>query len=166
MLNMKKTIHLKGLVSEDFLNYRYPAMFLITAHCDWKCLTEQGFDISLCQNQDLNNRETKVYSIPAIINNYLKNDITKAIVFGGLEPFLQFNEMLDFIEAFREKSNDEIIIYTGYYKDELTDQIEELKFYKNIIIKFGRFIPDQQTHFDEVLGVNLCSTNQYAEKIS
>ena len=163
---VKKIIHLKNIISEDFVNYRYPSMFLITAHCNWKCCTEANISITECQNQPLVNVNTKSFFIEDIIGSYLKNDITKAVVFGGLEPFLQFNEMLDFIEAFREKSNDEIIIYTGYYKDELMDEIEELRFYKNIIIKFGRFIPDQEPHFDEVLGVNLCSANQYAESIS
>ena len=37
---------------------------------------------------------------------------------------------------------------------------------ENIIIKYGRFIPDQQPHYDEILGVNLASSNQGAEKIS
>jgi len=32
----------------------------------------------------------------------------------------------------------------------------------NIIIKFGRFIPDQKSHMDETLGVELASPNQYA----
>ena len=36
----------------------------------------------------------------------------------------------------------------------------------NIIIKFGRFVPMQQPHFDPILGVNLASDNQYAKQIS
>ena len=38
--------------------------------------------------------------------------------------------------------------------------------FRNIIVKFGRFIPDQESHYDEVLGVNLASNNQYAKKLS
>jgi len=37
---------------------------------------------------------------------------------------------------------------------------------KNIIIKYGRFIPDKEKHYDEVLGIYLASDNQYAERIS
>ena len=37
--------------------------------------------------------------------------------------------------------------------------------FKNIIIKYGRYIPDQEPHYDEVLGVNLASDNQYAERL-
>ena len=44
--------------------------------------------------------------------------------------------------------------------------INNLKQFPNIIIKFGRFIPNQQSHYDEVLGINLASDNQYAKKIS
>ena len=62
--------------------------------------------------------------------------------------------------------NDDIIIYTGYDKNEIEDQIMILKKYKNIIVKFGRYVPGQQAHFDKVLGVELASDNQYAEKIS
>ena len=40
-----------------------------------------------------------------------------------------------------------------------------LKKYKNIIVKFGRFIPNQEKQYDEVLGVYLASNNQYGEKL-
>ena len=45
-------------------------------------------------------------------------------------------------------------------------KINILKQYPNIIIKFGRFKPNQKSHYDDVLGVNLISDNQYGEKIS
>ena len=70
------------------------------------------------------------------------------------------------IKTFREKTLDDIIIYTGYNKNEIENSIEELKQFKNIFIKFGRFIPNQQKHYDNVLQVNLASPNQYGEKIS
>ena len=57
------------------------------------------------------------------------------------------------------------MIYTGYYLDEIADKIRVLTEYKNIIIKFGRFVPNQKKHYDEVLGVYLASDNQYAKKI-
>lgn len=163
---MSNIIHLKDVVSEDFINYRLPSMFLITSHCDWKCCVENNLPIETCQNQSLVTRTTKAFSIDKIIESYLKNDITKAVVFGGLEPFQQISAMNDFIYQFRKISDDDIVIYTGYNKDELTKEIEYYKTYKNIIIKFGRYIPNHQPHFDEVLGVNLVSDNQYAERIS
>ena len=44
------------------------------------------------------------------------------------------------------------------------DKIKELIQYKNIIIKFGRYIPNKDKRFDEVLGVWLASDNQFAAK--
>ena len=74
--------------------------------------------------------------------------------------------MLELIKAFRAKINDPIIIYTGYKEDELYEQIDGLKAFSNIIIKFGRFIPNDESRYDEVLGVQLASKNQYAKQIS
>jgi hypothetical protein len=67
---------------------------------------------------------------------------------------------------FRCYTNDDIVIYTGYNESEVSEQIERLRYFKNIIIKFGRYIPNQQAHYDDILGVNLASNNQYAIKIS
>jgi hypothetical protein len=96
----------------------------------------------------------------------LKNELTSAIVFGGLEPFLQFDELFEFIEEFRKESNDDIVIYTGYYEEELKEQVKKLSQFKNIIIKFGRFIPNQKSHLDKLLKVRLANKEQYAKKIS
>ena len=101
-----------------------------------------------------------------IIQRYLNNSLTSAIVFGGLEPFLQFDELYDFIKEFREVCNDDVVIYTGYYKDEIEDYIKKLSSFKNIIIKFGRFKPKQRSHKDRVLGIQLANKEQYAERIS
>lgn len=163
---MISTIRLKNIVFEDFVNYKEPSMFLITCFCDWKCCIEQGLDISICQNQPIAKDPNIDYEISKLIDLYLKNDITKSIVFGGLEPILQFNEVYSFIEEFRKVCNDTVVIYTGYKKEEIADKIFQLQNFKNIIIKFGRFIPNQESHFDPILGVNLASNNQYAQKIS
>lgn len=60
----------------------------------------------------------------------------------------------------------DVVIYTGYTQDEVEDEVKLLSEFENIIIKFGRFRPNQTPHRDEVLGVNLVSDNQYAIKIS
>ena len=88
-------------------------------------------------------------------------------MFGGLEPLDQFDEIVEFIELLREvfKCEDDVVIYTGYNKDEISDQIDSLRKYKNIIVKFGRYVPNQPAHYDEVLGVYLASDNQYAEQL-
>ena len=120
----------------------------------------------LCQNSPLAKTPTKEIDVEKIVDNYLKNNLTEAIVFGGLEWFDQFFELIECIEAFRKKTNDDIIVYTGYDKTEIEEHLMILKKFKNIIVKFGRYISNQEKHFDPVLGVHLASSNQFAEKFS
>ena len=49
---------------------------------------------------------------------------------------------------------------------ELTKMEKILSKYKNIIMKFGRFIPESEKIHDDVLGIDLISSNQFAKKIS
>ena len=46
------------------------------------------------------------------------------------------------------------------------DSLSDLASFPNIIVKYGRYIPAQTSHFDELLGVMLASPNQFAKKIS
>ena len=80
----------------------------------------------------------------------------------------QFSEVISFIKDFREVSDDDIVIYTGYTKEEMETMgcLDMLKAFPNIVLKVGRFIMNQPSHYDEVLGVELASSNQYAERIS
>lgn len=159
---------LKGVVMEDFVNYKKPSLFLITSKCDWKCCKELGIDISICQNEPMAKQETKDASAESIYNAYINNDITKAIIFGGLEPMLQFKEMFDVIKYFRDQGcNDMFVIYTGYYPYEITEELNKLsQNFNNIIIKFGRYMPNHKNRYDDVLGITLVSDNQYARRIS
>ena len=158
---------LKGIIDEDFIQYKKPSMFIITSRCDWKCCKELRVDTSMCQNEPIAQQKNIDISADRIYHRYINNEITKAVIFGGLEPFLQFDEMLDVVKIFRDNNClDDIVVYTGYYKDEINDKINILKNYNNIIIKFGRFIPNSESYFNDVLGITLASINQYAEKIS
>lgn len=150
---------------EDFINYKEPSMFLITSICDWKCCIEANDNV--CQNSELAVRPIIEIDNNKIFNAFIKNDIISAVVIGGLEPMLQFDEVIDLIKTFRDFGYiNPFVIYTGYYPDEITDKIEVLKNFENIIVKFGRFIPNSPHRFDEVLGVELSSDNQYAIKVS
>ena len=81
-----------------------------------------------------------------------------------------FFDALAFIKTLRYgyKCQDDIVIYTGYTEEECWKRgwIELLSKVPNIIIKFGRFIPGQEKHLDAVLGVQLASDNQYAQRIT
>ena len=156
---------IKGIIAEDFINYKEPSMVIEFPICkNFKCDKKCGKQV--CQNSSLAASPDVDISIIRIVKMYMENNITKAIVFQGLEPFDSKYDLYQLVKMFREYTNDNIIIYTGYTETELEYEIEILKrLSKNIIIKFGRFIPDQPSHYDEILGVSLASSNQYAKKI-
>lgn len=158
-------MRIKGITDEDFVNYKEPSMFIITSECSFKCDKECGE--AVCQNSSLVRQKSLNISIESLVERYLKNDITKAVVFGGLEPFDQYIEVFDFISMlrFQYQNNDPVIIYTGYERSEIDAKVRFLSSMPNIIVKFGRFIPGHEPHYDEVLGVELASDNQYAEYI-
>lgn len=157
----------KGLLFEDFVNYRKPCMTIQTPVCKcFKC--DQDCGMPVCQNSALATAPTLEYSNEAIINAFITNTIACAICFQGLEPFDTFDDLYNFIMQFRNKFNrtEDIVIYTGYNKEEINSQLKLLKQFPNIIVKFGRYVPNQEKHYDEILGVSLASPNQYAERIS
>ena len=169
---------IKGIIDEDFVNYKLPSMYIIFPVCDFKCDREN--ECQLCQNSSLIDLPDIEIDKEEIIERYLANPITKAFVLGGLEPFDSEFDLLPFIDSVRRqyKCDDPIVIYTGYTENELDSgnwgkkgakgvqmgYWNCIKEYKNIIVKFGRYRPNQIKHFDEVLGVELASLNQYAKE--
>ena len=158
---------LKALVTERYQDYKYPSMFIAVAGCDWKCCTEAGIPASVCQNEILSRGKDVEIPSDEIFNLYASNPITKAIVIGGLEPMLQIEDIIELIEVCRShECQDDVVIYTGYYPNEVKEEILRLKEYNNIVIKFGRFIPNSEPVQDDVLSVELSSKNQFALRIS
>lgn len=165
---------LRGLIDEDIVNYRKISMYLAFPYCSFKCDKECGEPV--CQNSSLARTQAIEIAPETICERYMNNPITSAIVCAGLEPFDSKFDLLSLVDCLRHKyeCNDEIIIYTGYTEEELSNPengeqnflFESIIKYSNIIIKFGRFIPNQEPHFDEVLGVKLASSNQYAKRMS
>lgn len=166
------------LIDEDFINYKKPSMFLGFPHCTCKC--DKEFGKVICQNNPLLNSPLITISKEELCERYLNNSITSAIVIGGLEPIEDTIDLIAFIDCLRNKynCNDPVVIYTGYTEQELKDgwrdgrgfseiyknHWDALIEYKNIVVKFGRFIPDMGSKYDEVLGVTLASSNQYAKE--
>lgn len=154
----------KKIVDEDFVNYKKPSMFIAFPSCTFKCERECGK--KMCQNSELAQAPNIEIELQTIVERYVNNPITKAIVFGGLEPFDNWFDLKRIVSLLRTKTEDDIVIYTGYIEEEIKNMLQYLRAYRNIIIKFGRYIPNQQKHFDEVLGIELASDNQYGVKIS
>lgn len=155
---------IKGLIDEDFCQYKLPSMFIIFPYCTFKCDKENGSKI--CQNSQLANAREIYVLEEDIVNRYMSNPITKAIVFGGLEPFDSYDAMLDLISCFRKSTDNDIVIYTGYYETEIPESFYLFaKECGNIIVKFGRYLHGKKEKYDNVLGVTLASDNQYAKKL-
>jgi organic radical activating enzyme len=163
---MSVSIKIKGIRMEDFTNYKKPSMYIAFPSCTFKCEKECG--LKMCQNSSLVQTTTLEVGVKSIVNKYINNPITSAIVIGGLEPFDSEEDLQILISYLRASTLDDIVIYTGYKKEEIQER-EIYKYLlnaKNIIVKFGRFVPNKQSHYDETLGINLVSDNQYAERIS
>lgn len=156
-------IELVDLIDESFAEYKLPHMLVAFPHCSFKCDRENGNRV--CQNWELAKAPRIAVEAEDIAARYVSNDLTKAVVFAGLEPFDSYSQMVDLIDHLRRVTKDPIVIYTGYEMDEIYHEIMHWNSLGNIIIKFGRYRPGQQKHFDEVLGVELASDNQYAKQI-
>jgi len=157
-------IELKGVIFEDFVNYKKPCMTLMFPICKgFKC----GAD--LCQNSSLAATPLQTVHVNGLLRLYKENPITEAIVLQGLEPLDSLVDVYTVAANLKDFNiQDDFIIYTGYNRSEISVQtINNLASMipGHFIIKWGRFIPHQESHFDPILGVKLASDNQYAEII-
>ena len=162
---------IKNLIDEDFVNYKKPSMFIGSSYCDFKCEKECG--LRVCQNSELAAAPCIDIDLEEIITRFNNNPITEAIVFGGLEPLYAPNNETNIFHYFSGvipelNEGTDIVVYTGYYPEEIpyssfqywgsmTDSIKG-----HLIFKFGRFIPNRPSRYDDVLGVTLASDNQFA----
>jgi hypothetical protein len=130
--------------------------------CSWKC------GKGLCQNSSLANSPNIDIDVDVLVERYMNNPITHAVICAGLEPMDSFEDLWRFIFHLRVKGcNDDVVIYSGYYKHEIPEEhIKRLTLVPNVVVKWGRYVPNQKPHFDRILGIGLASDNQYAERIS
>lgn len=161
-------IELKGIIWEDFVNYKKPCMTLMFPKCSFKCDKENG--VQLCQNWELAAAPSQTVQVESLIKRYMKNPITEAIVLQGLEPLDSPIDCYIVAAALRRwEINDDLVIYTGYYPNEkdIGQIIDSIAFLipGHLIVKWGRYIPNQEPHLDPILGVKLASDNQYGELI-
>ncbi len=154
---------LRGMIAEDFVNYKLPAMYLIFPFCTFKCGRE------VCQNASLvDDPHLVVIDVKEVCKQFVTNGITKAIVCGGLEPFDSVDDLKELISTLRNEfcCQNDVVIYTGYTEEEVLadEKKKEILEFSNIVVKYGRYIPNETPHRDCVLGVNLASSNQYAKR--
>ena len=154
------------IIDEDFVNYKKPSMTVMFPYCSFKCNKECGKEV--CHNMHLKDSDVIDMPVDEIVNRYVNNPISEAIVMQGLEPFDSYDELYSLIYKFTEKSDDDIVIYTGYTEQEIVDKVQGLVMIieaNHLIIKYGRFIPESQSVLDHVLEVTLSSDNQYAKQV-
>lgn len=158
---------IKGIIDEDLINYKKPSMVIEFPRCDFKCDRECGRRI--CQNSALVAAADIKIRADKIAERYMLNDITQAIICQGLEPLDSWEDLYELISVLRTVTLDDIVIYTGYTEEEFYNKlymVHNLKMFPNIIIKFGRFLLNHPSRYDEVLGVTLASDNQYARRFT
>lgn len=153
---------IKGLTDINFTDYKLPSLYIATPYCSFKC--DKECERAVCQNSALATEPVLSISNTTLIQIYQANPITQAFVFGGLEP-LDSSDLLDTIIELQVRAKPRrVVIYTGYTEEEVRMGHSQILSLSNLVIKYGRFVPDQPAHFDPVLGVNLASPNQYAKE--
>lgn len=154
-----------SLIDEDFVNYKKPSMVLGFPFCDFKCGKEN------CQNASLDGAQTIDISYEEVVDRFLESEVSEAIVLAGLEPMdslVDVKNLVDELRRVRGNASD-IVIYTGYTEEELRPKLQFIKrecgwgIGENIYIKYGRYIPEEEPYFNELLGITLAGRNQGAK---
>lgn len=144
----------------DIVNYKEACMFIGAGYsCSRGCPN--------CQNEALKGTKPHLTRGERIVEDYMNLPITHAIVFGGLEPLEDLDNLTEWIRLFRDKTDDPIIIYSGDppKSPRVINAVTRLKRYKNIIFKLGEYHMGQKPHYDELLGVKLASDNQHGYRL-
>ena len=158
-------IEVKGVIWEDLVNYKKIGTTLMFPKCSFKCDKECGEQV--CQNWELAAAPSQTVHINGFMRLYKSNPITEAIILQGLEPFDSLIDVYTVAAALEDFNiTDDLVIYTGYNRDEIASHLKPLySIPGHLIIKWGRYIPGQKSHYDPVLGVYLSSDNQYGEQL-
>lgn len=120
--------------------------------CTWKC--KNCCNIHYKDYKDFYKR-----TIWEIINDYDRNKLVSTLILSGLEPFDNFDIMLSLIHWFRVFFEDDIVIYSGYELKEIEEYIKPLSSY-NVLVKYGRYMPNKNHIYNEDLELYLSSDNQ------
>lgn len=158
-------MRIRGRITEDFVNYKKPGLFIPCCYCDFKCCHDNNCDHTMCQNSAIEKFPIDMVDDEIILETYRQSMVAEAVIFGGFEPFWQIDEIEDLLKLFRKNNIDApFVVYTGYTEAEVAHLLGKLVPYGNVVIKYGRYRPDNSQHKDEVLGVTLISENQYAKE--
>jgi hypothetical protein len=160
-------MNIKGIKDEVFNDYNKISMLIICPKCTVRCYAEHNLPPEICQNNHLHKTLTYNIDNQKIIERYLSNPLTEAVIFGGLDSWDSVEEILIFINDFRKVCNDDIVLYTGRYitEDIVQKHLHKFNGLSNVYIKFGRYIPSLKPIVDKLTNVTLASSNQYFYKV-
>lgn len=161
----------KEIIAENFQDYKKISMFICANSCDGKCWREQGLSPAICQNDKILCQKTISIPNEEIVEMFMSNHVSEAIIFGGLEPLLQIEDVVDIIRILRDAGDrSDVVVYTGYKLEESPTQnfIQRIRESNlpHVLLKVGRYIPNDIGKFDEILGVRLASQNQFGYIVS
>ena len=91
----------KDIITTDLVNYKEASMLIAMPKCTFKCDRLNGCKV--CQNAELAKAPDIEVDIDKVIQKYLSNNLTHAVVFGGLESFDTFDDMYQFIKKLRKE---------------------------------------------------------------
>ena len=157
---------IKGITDEIFSDYSKTSMLIAVPVCTTRCWEKLNLSPTICQNHLLRREPNLSVSNKDIIDRYLENPLTSAIVFGGLDSWDSLDEIIEFIREFRLVSEDDCVLYTGRDLDIIENDFGKLREFKNIYVKYGGYNPFLESVVDELTSVVLASSNQKFVKIS
>lgn len=157
---------IKGITDEVFSDYSKISMLIAVPKCTTRCWERLNLSPTICQNHHLHKEPNLNISNKDIIDKYIKNPLTKAVVFGGMDSWDSLDEVIEFIKEFRQVSEDDCVLYTGKELDIIEKDFDRLKEFKNIYVKYGHYNPTLEPIVDDLTGVKLASSNQKFVKIS
>jgi len=157
---------IKNIKDEVFSDYNKISMLIAMPYCTTNCWERYELSPSICQNNHLDKMETLDIENKYIIERYLKNPISKAIVFGGRDSWDSLDEIIDFIKEFREVSQDDCVLYTGREFEVVEKDLYKFKGIENVYIKYGHYAPHLESIIDELTSVKLASSNQKFIKVN
>lgn len=153
-----------------FNDYKKVGLYVPTSHCTFKCVTEanaKGIKFIECQNHALAGCSKRIDMSAKEIYDIAQNDVfVEAIILSGLDPLDSFEETMKFVDEFRKLSDMELVIFTGYKEEEISDKIEMLSKYNGITMKVGRYDPTIPAKYDPIGEVTLATGNQYFINVS
>jgi hypothetical protein len=147
-----------------FNDYKKVGLYVPTSCCTFKCVTEakeKGIEFIECQNHALLGCNKINMSAKDIYNMVQEDVFVEAVILSGLDPLDSFEETIEFIDEFRKLSDMEIVIFTGYKEEEISNKMSLLSKYNGITMKVGRYDPTIPPRYDPIGEVTLATGNQY-----